>query len=142
LNAASLVERYGWNEADAPCSCTYVVPDVLHVVDRLKAKRILDLGSGNGALCGLLKKQGYCVAGCEYDEKGVEIARSAYSDVPFYHCGVQDDPADLLACEEKFDVVVSTEVIEHLFSPHHLPIFAGRVLKDGGHLVVSTPYHG
>lgn len=142
MSAASLVDRYGWKEADTPCSCAYVVPDVLLILDRLKAKRVLDLGSGNGALCGLLKKQGYSVAGCEYDAKGVEIARSAYPDVPFHHYGVQDDPAGLLALEGKFDLVISTEVIEHLFSPHHLPIFAARVLKDGGHLVVSTPYHG
>jgi 2-polyprenyl-6-hydroxyphenyl methylase/3-demethylubiquinone-9 3-methyltransferase len=39
-------------------------------------------------------------------------------------------------------MVVSTEVIEHLFSPHHLPIFAFKVLANGGWLVVSTPYHG
>jgi 2-polyprenyl-3-methyl-5-hydroxy-6-metoxy-1,4-benzoquinol methylase len=115
---------------------------VLHVIARLKARRVLDLGAGNGALCGLLKKEGYSVAGCEYDAKGVEIARATYPEVPFYQYGVQDDPADLLAAEGKFDLVVSTEVIEHLFSPHHLPIFAARVLQDGGHLVVSTPYHG
>jgi 2-polyprenyl-3-methyl-5-hydroxy-6-metoxy-1,4-benzoquinol methylase len=142
LGAASLVDRYGWREADVPCSCAYVVPDVLHVIERLKAQRVLDLGAGNGALCGLLKKEGYSVAGCEYDAKGVEIARAAYPEVPFYQYGVQDDPTDLLAAEGKFDMVVSTEVIEHLFSPHHLPIFAARVLQDGGHLVVSTPYHG
>jgi 2-polyprenyl-3-methyl-5-hydroxy-6-metoxy-1,4-benzoquinol methylase len=142
MGEASLVAKYGWKEADAPCSCAYVVPDVLRIIDRLKARRILDLGSGNGALCGLLKKRGYYVAGCEYDKSGVEIARSAYPEVPFYNYGVQDDPGNLLASEEKFDLVVSTEVIEHLFSPHHLPIFAARVLTDGGHLIVSTPYHG
>jgi 2-polyprenyl-3-methyl-5-hydroxy-6-metoxy-1,4-benzoquinol methylase len=142
LGAASLVDRYGWKEADVPCSCAYVVPDVLHVIERLQARRVLDVGAGNGALCGLLKQAGYSVAGCEYDEKGVEIARAAYPEVPFYRYGVQEEPTDLLATEGKFDLVVSTEVIEHLFSPHHLPIFAARVLKDGGHLVVSTPYHG
>lgn len=38
--------------------------------------------------------------------------------------------------------MVSTEVIEHLFSPHLLPRFAAGVLKPGGWLVISTPYHG
>ena len=142
MSEATLASKYGWKEADAPCSCAYVVPEVLRIVARLGARRVLDLGSGNGALCGLLKKEGYAVAGCEYDKNGVDIARATYPDVPFYNFGVQDDPAHLLATEGKFDLVVSTEVIEHLFSPHHLPIFAGRVLADDGHLVLSTPYHG
>jgi len=142
MNEALLDSRYGWKEAVAPCSCAYLVPDVLKIVAYLKAQRILDLGAGNGALCGLLKREGYAVAGCEYDKHGVEIARAAYPDIAFYNFGVQDDPAGLLEVEAKFDVVVSTEVIEHLFSPHHLPIYAARVLTDNGYLVVSTPYHG
>ena len=44
--------------------------------------------------------------------------------------------------EGHFDAVVSTEVIEHLYSPHLLPRFAWHCLKPGGLLIVSTPYHG
>ena len=41
-----------------------------------------------------------------------------------------------------FDAVVSTEVIEHLFSPHLLPLSARPMLREGGYLIVSTPYYG
>jgi SAM-dependent methyltransferase len=86
---------------------------------------------------------GYEVAGVEYDRSGVELARNAYPSIPFYRVGVQDDPDDLiLKAEKPFDVVVSTEVIEHLFSPHLLPSFAGACLSPGGYLIISTPYHG
>lgn len=44
--------------------------------------------------------------------------------------------------ERQFDAVISTEVIEHLFSPHYLPIYCRSILKEGGHLIVTTPYHG
>lgn len=44
--------------------------------------------------------------------------------------------------ETGFDAVISTEVIEHLFLPAALPRFARAVLKPGGHLIVTTPYHG
>ena len=44
--------------------------------------------------------------------------------------------------DQKFDVVVSFEVIEHLFSPHRLPIYAHGVLGDQGYLIITTPYHG
>jgi len=47
-----------------------------------------------------------------------------------------------LKCEQPFDAVVSTEVIEHLFAPHLLLQFAAGTLKSGGYIVISTPYHG
>ncbi|HEY8360922.1 MAG TPA: class I SAM-dependent methyltransferase [Ramlibacter sp.] len=105
-------------------------------------RRVLDLGSGNGAMCDAMAAEGYEVVGVEYDANGVRIAREAYPRVPFYRYGVQDDPKLLTDREALFDVVVSTEVIEHLFSPHMLPAYARSVLKPGGHLLVTTPYHG
>jgi 2-polyprenyl-3-methyl-5-hydroxy-6-metoxy-1,4-benzoquinol methylase len=82
------------------------------------------------------------VVGVEYDKEGVDVARTTHSEISFYNFGVQDNPATLLNSEQVFDVVVSTEVIEHLFSPHLLPIYARGVLKQGGYLIVTTPYHG
>lgn len=138
----NVVDNYGWNDQAGPESCNYLAPAVLAILDRLKPVRVLDLGSGNGALCKQLHLSGYSVAGVEYDAKGVEVARMSCPEVSFYNFGVQDNPADLLACESSFDAIVSTEVIEHLFSPHLLPLYANAVLNPGGYLVISTPYHG
>jgi 2-polyprenyl-3-methyl-5-hydroxy-6-metoxy-1,4-benzoquinol methylase len=41
--------------------------------------------------------------------------------------------------EEKFDVVVNFEVIEHLFSPKNFIINCGRLLKKGGLFIVTCP---
>ncbi len=103
---------------------------------------ILDLGSGNGKLCSEINRSGLEVVGVEYDKKGIEIAKKQHRNINFYNYGVQDDPRSLINEEAPFDVVVSTEVIEHLFSPHLLPFYAKGVLKKGGHLVITTPYHG
>ena len=43
---------------------------------------------------------------------------------------------------ENFDVAIATEVIEHLVTPFNLPRFAKQLLRPGGHLIISTPYHG
>lgn len=138
----NVVEDYGWTTADAPPSCSYVAPRVLATLRSLRIKRVLDLASGNGAFCGQLAAAGYQVAGVEHDKKGVEISRRCYPQIAFYNFGVQSDPAELLAHEETFDAVVSVEAIEHLFSPHLLPIYARSVLKQDGYLIVTTPYHG
>jgi SAM-dependent methyltransferase len=41
-----------------------------------------------------------------------------------------------------FDVVISSDVIEHLFYPKELARFAKQCLKPNGQLIVTTPYHG
>jgi 2-polyprenyl-3-methyl-5-hydroxy-6-metoxy-1,4-benzoquinol methylase len=136
------VAEYGWDSPAGPESCAYIAPEVLRVVARLGVRRVLDLGSGNGALCGELARAGVEAVGAEYDARGVEIARRAHPQLCFYQLGVDNDPADLVRRERPFDAVVSTEVIEHLYSPHRLPIFAAAVTRPGGYLIISTPYHG
>ncbi len=138
----NVVQSYGWSSADGPHSCRYITPRIVDLLRRLGARRVLDLGAGNGKLCGEMSQAGHEVVGVEYDKEGVAIARSSYPGIAFYNYGVQDDPRDLLATEDAFDAVVSTEVIEHLFSPHLLPLYASEVLRLNGHLIVTTPYHG
>lgn len=136
------VQEYGWTDAAALESAGYIAPKVIEIVRRLGAVRVLDLGAGNGDLCNRLARASCQVVGVEYDAAGVSVAQRAYPQIPFYNFGVQHDPGLLLANEGPFDAVVSTEVVEHLFSPHLLPQYANAVLNPGGHLVISTPYHG
>lgn len=139
--AENLVEQYGWGR-EVPHSFQFIEPNVVRVLERLSVRRVLDIGSGNGVLCAVLASKGYDMVGIEYDEGGVAMAKSSYPGLPFYRFGVQGNPSALLALEKPFDVVISTEVIEHLFSPHLLPQYASAVLKQNGYLIVSTPYHG
>lgn len=71
---------------------------------------------------------------------GVEMALRGNSGAEFRLVSVYESPNAL--GEIGFDAVISTEVIDHLFLPAALPRFARAVLKPGGHLIVTTPYHG
>ena len=125
-------QDYGWSEA-APHSCGYIAPKIKTLVDAHAPRSVLDLGCGNGELLKILAAPGRTVVGVEYDRGGAEIAQRSNPGAQVFNLGVQDDPAPVLASQpEKFDVVVSTEVIEHLYSPAMLPRFAARVLKPGG----------
>jgi 2-polyprenyl-3-methyl-5-hydroxy-6-metoxy-1,4-benzoquinol methylase len=140
---SNTVKDYGWDSPTIPESIGYIAPHVLRVLADLKVRRVCDLGAGNGALVGALANAGFSAVGVEYDKQGVEIARRNYPGSRFYNLGVQDDPTPIIDAEgEGFDAVVSTEVVEHLFSPHLLPRFSRSVLRSGGYLVISTPYHG
>lgn len=137
------IDNYGWRTADGPCSCSFVAPKVVQILKELGIRSVVDVGCGNGALCSILNGQGLRVVGVECDKKGCLLARQTYPHVPFYNVGVYDSPNSIIAIEGRsFDCVVSTEVIEHLYSPQCLPAFAVQLLAPSGHLVISTPYHG
>lgn len=133
------VENYGWS-ADLPPSLTYLAPPIVRIAKRLGARKVLDLGCGNGNMTAVLARAGFEVTGCDADAQGIEIAQKTYPSVNFRRVGVYDAPDELGS--HNFDIVVSTEVVEHLFAPRMLPRFAHSVLRPNGHLLISTPYHG
>lgn len=141
FRSESDVTDYGWSTED-PGSSSYLNPRVLSMIAPFKPKRILDIGCGNGILCEQLRQVGYSVVGMDFDQGGVAIARQNFPGINFYPYGVQHDPATLTKEEWLFDMVISTEVIEHLFAPHLLMEYAAAVLDKKGLLLVSTPYHG
>lgn len=134
------VATYGWTDGDALQSQDYLARPIQETLVRLGAHKVLDLGCGNGAMANWLQGQGFDVCGCDQDEAGIRMATAHSKGARFQRIGVYDDPDGL--SERNFDAVYSTEVIEHLFQPHRLPLFAHRALKPGGYLIISTPYHG
>ena len=130
---------YGWT-AEQPYSYGYLTQPVIRVAGELKAHRILDIGCGNGTLAASLMKAGFNVTGCDADAGGIEHARRTYPEIMFHRIGVYDDPE--IIGFNSYDLVISTEVIEHLFLPRMLLRFAHTLLRPGGHIILTTPYHG
>jgi len=132
---------YGWDQTEAEQSHDYLFPPLAEYLKSYDANstRILDLGCGNGALTHRLAKLGYDVTGVEPSADGIEAAGKTQSTAKF----VQMSAYDL--CPEKlgdFDIVVSFEVIEHVYDPRQFVRAALSVLKPGGSIFFSTPYHG
>lgn len=103
--------------------------------------RLLDVGCGNGALCGRLLGQGYRVVGIDVSESGLAIARATHPAARFEMLAADDALLDRLA-EPPFDYVTCLEVIEHVYDPQSLLRGCFRALRPGGTFVCSTPYHG
>lgn len=135
--------EYGWGSAELTVACQRVASHVLKELTRYKINRVLDVGCGNGSLCGVMAAAGYDVVGVENDASGVAISRRTYPHIPFYHFGVQDDPALLLQQNPvRYDAVVCTEVVEHLYSPKMFFRYAKCVLRPGGVVIITVPYYG
>jgi 2-polyprenyl-3-methyl-5-hydroxy-6-metoxy-1,4-benzoquinol methylase len=125
---------------DAQHTEAYLWRHILGLCAELHARRILDIGCGNGALCHELASHGYEVVGCEPCAEILHSAQREAAGLVFHTLGVDDDPSGV--GNESFDVAIATEVIEHLVKPFNLPRFAKQLLRPGGHLIISTPYHG
>jgi len=119
---------------------TYLWRHLIKICEELRTRRIVDLGCGNGALCCELANRGYEVVGCEPSTESFHLAQRGAPELVFHNLGVDDDPS--VIGNESFDVAIATEVIEHLVRPFSLPRFAKALLRPGGHLIISTPYHG
>ncbi|HEX8847106.1 MAG TPA: methyltransferase domain-containing protein [Pyrinomonadaceae bacterium] len=104
-------------------------------------RRICDLGCGNGYLSGRLAKLDYEVTGIDASLSGIELGRSHHPTVNFVCANVNADLAGALSAGE-FDLIISSDVIEHLYRPSDLLEAATALLRPRGHLLVCTPYHG
>ena len=100
--------------------------------------RILDLGCGRGWLTRALAERGE-VLGTDVTAAAVERARELFPALRFEQAGVEE----LLAShgEGAFDLVVSSEVLEHVGDGEKPAFLRGihRLLRPGGHAVLTTP---
>ncbi len=113
---------------------------VLKLSDRypLAGLNILDVGCGAGLLCEPLAEQGAHVVGIDATARNVDVAR--------LHASAQALPIDYRHClaehvretGELFDVVINTEVIEHVANPGQLLADCSALVKPGGIMVVAT----
>lgn len=139
--------EYGWSSAEETDAHGFLAPVLESTVDAIaKAKsigqdlRIFDAGCGNGAIASRLLKMGYQVTGCDASEMGIAQARQNFRDGKFFVASVYEDLPSLFGSE--YDIVLSSEVIEHLYAPRALLKNTFELLKPGGHFILTTPYHG
>ena len=98
-------------------------------------KKICDLGCGDGSLGELLVKNNNSVYGVELVKSQMDIAKEKGVDV----CAADLNKERLVFDDNIFDVVIATEVIEHLLNPDNLLQEAYRILKDDGIFIITTP---
>jgi len=107
----------------------YLVPAVLRALPPGRV-RVLDLGCGNGALTAKIHEAGKDVTGLDFSPSGIERARRTNPGVDFLVHDLNEPLPDSL--RGRFDVVVSAEVIEHLFLPRTLFTRCREALGQGG----------
>ncbi len=128
-----------------PCRISYIKEKLIShfsldasAPNPLKNLKILDIGCGGGLLCEPLKRLGANIVGIDAGEKNIAIAKihskKSGLEIDYRH----QDVEDLAKTDEKFDVVLAMEVIEHVADIEKFLIAAKNCLKPNGILFVAT----
>ncbi len=101
------------------------------------ASNVLDIGCGTGETLNYIKN----FINPNTDLYGVDVEKNPYLDknISFSLCDIDNDK--LPYEENKFDVVITNFVLEHLKNPQNLFLESFRVLKPGGFFYCSTDYY-
>lgn len=114
--------------------------ELMRPLTRGDGGRLLDVGCGAGLFLELADRQlgltarNWSLHGIDYSQNTLEhAARLPYEfKQGNLEVGIPHD-------DEGFDVAYAGEVIEHVYDPDKLLREARRVLKPGGHLLITTP---
>lgn len=133
-----MASAFAEHAADGPYNAHYDRPAVLELVGDIAGKRVLDAGCGPGIYSEELLAQGADLAAVDGSAAMVELARARLgARVQVLHA----DLAEALPfAESEFDLIVCALVIHHLDDRRACLQEFFRVLRPGGHVVISTQH--
>ena len=137
------ITGYVYESADHNSSHNYLLPPVNHLLGELQTRpanmRLFEVGCGNGSVASAITSLGWMVTGVDPSSQGIQYARQVYPNISLFQGSAYDDLASQYG---QFPVVLSLEVVEHLYDPRRYAATVYSLLEPGGTAIISTPYHG
>lgn len=120
----------------------YILPHLYRNMETIpKESKILDMGCGKGWVTNYLYELGFKnIIGSDVNKKHLEIASGNFPNLKFINISGADNNLKKMY-KNYFDVIISIEVIEHIYEPHIFIDNCFEILKYNGILFLSTPYH-
>jgi SAM-dependent methyltransferase len=138
--AYDLMEVYGEPASDLGYASSYRVRNRL-AIDLIRSvaapgARVLDVAAAQGNFSIALAERGYDVT---WNDIRAELAE--YVDLKRERGLIAYSPGNILDLEPTgdYDVVLATEVVEHVAHPDRFLTHLGLFLRPGGYLIVTTP---
>lgn len=101
--------------------------------------RLLEIGSGTGALLVAAARRGFDVTGLEFSASACEQAREALAAAGMTGEVIRGEVEAVADREAAYDVCVLADVIEHVRDPRRVIQTLYRLLRPGGVLFIATP---
>lgn len=116
-----------------------VLLKILNTNNNLLNRNIFDLGCGNGSVANFLSKYNWQVTGVDSSTDGIKKANKAYPNIKIERGSAYENLSKKYG---QFPILISLEVIEHLYAPRLYVKTVFDLLIPGGLAIISTPYHG
>ena len=143
MNEIASISGYRYADSRLNESHKYLLPTIEGILGDFentnKGRNLIDVGCGNGSVTKVMSLRGYSCVGLDASVEGVRLANETYPDINIFHGSAYDD---LSSIHGTFDVVMSLEVVEHLYDPRKYATNLYSLVKEEGIAIISTPYHG
>ncbi len=129
-------EWKGWKSDDSVFNNERRLFVLANSIVRLRPNRILDIGCGSGFLAGLIRKElpDIEIHGVDFSIEALKRCKNL-SQV---YC-VDLEQSHLPFKGEVFDLIICTEVLEHLFQPERVVAEIHRLLTINGIGIITVP---
>jgi 2-polyprenyl-3-methyl-5-hydroxy-6-metoxy-1,4-benzoquinol methylase len=99
----------------------------------VKNKKVLDFGCGSGYGTHILSENAESIVGVDISNEAVDYAKNEYNSPNLSFMTISELE------NEKFDIITSFQVIEHVPNDNEYVAKLNKMLKPGGTLIISTP---
>ncbi len=107
-------------------------------IKKFENLRVLEVGCAEAGFLKVLKERGHFVTGIELDEGRASMAKEFNADIEVIVGDITDESL-VKRFDDKFDLVVMREVIEHVLDKDKAFRNLFNLLKDDGCLFISFP---
>jgi SAM-dependent methyltransferase len=112
------------------------IPNILHGLPR--GLSVLDVGCGSGVHGAELKRvHGHRVTGVDLSEQSISKAKTRLAEA--YVADVTKPELYPFFGSRRFDVIVFSDILEHLYDPASVLSSHYHLLAPGGHVLISLP---
>ena len=103
-----------------------------------KGLRLIDIGCGGGLICEPMSQYHMKISGLDANAENIKGAKIRAErnefDIKYIHSTVEEH----LKSENKYDVILCLEVIEHVANPEEFTMNVSKLLAPGGVIIFST----
>lgn len=133
-------ERY-WENQEELEDFHYKWPAVKKFIPKDKAIKLLDFGCGKGAFISEILKINpkLKITGADISNTAIKSLRKKINYLKFV---LIKENRKLPFKKGEFDFITALDVIEHVYDTEEILKELRRILKPGGKILISVPYHG
>ena len=121
----------------------FIFEAIMNYVDKsnthLEDLSILEVGCEKGGITLPLTSMGCTIKAIDIDESSVDFLKKTIKEKNIENLVVEHRDAITLEEKDRYDIVIASEVFEHLIFPNQLSCKISGIAREGAYLIVTTP---